>query len=101
MAYKWRKLYKRFGNLSEKDSKYIEKWVKVINIHKRKPKKQWSNSLAIREGQVKATMIYHSYLLEWPVSVERMQGFRKSHAAAGGNSDWNYHLGLPNRIYGS
>ena len=33
-------MYKRFGNLSEKDRKHIEKWVKVINIHKRKPKQQ-------------------------------------------------------------
>lgn len=64
-------MYKRFGNVSEKDRKHIEKWVKAINIHKRKPKKQCSNSLAVREMQIK-TIIYHSYLLEWTVSVERM-----------------------------
>ena len=34
-------MYKRFGNLPEKDRKHIEKWVKVINIHKRKPKQQY------------------------------------------------------------
>lgn len=44
-------------------------------------------------------MIYHSYLLEWPVGVSA--GFRKLHAAAGGIQTGITIWDCQNRIYGS